>query len=268
VIADRITEGDLALIRRLEREVPYEVTAMVLAGSIGHGTYMPNHIDDIDILGVYMPTFNELFGIFPGSRHWIVSKEASRLDGTYYSFQRALYLLTKSNPNLMPLLFVEEADFLSLTAPWKRVVEARHLFVTKEFYRSLEGYARSQFRDMSKTMYEGYMGEKRKELVDRFGYDTKHAAHTIRILRMGIELMRTGSLNIDRTGIDADELLAIKTGALAREDLLRLADDHFTEFGASMEFTDLPERIDREAVNSLCISVLSDFTSFLANRGE
>lgn len=259
MISDRITHSDIELIRRVEREIPFDVTAMVLAGSIGHGTYVPRHIDDIDILGVYMPVADELFGIFPGSRHWIVSKEDGRLDGTFYSFQRALYLLTKSNPNLMPLLFVDGKEFLTLTPAWTLVVEARGLFVTKEFYKSLEGYARSQFRDMNKTVYEGYMGVKRKRLVDQFGYDTKHAAHTIRILRMGIELMRGGSMNIDRTGIDADEVLSIKLGALSRADLLDLAEEHFAQFAESMEHAGLPERIDREAVNALCVTVLSNF---------
>lgn len=56
------------------------------------------------------------------------------------------------------------------------------------------------------------MGERRKALVRRHGYDTKNAAHLIRLLRMGIEFLQSGELLVDRSGHDAGELLAIKRG--------------------------------------------------------
>ena len=83
-------------------------------------------------------------------------------------------------------------------------------------------YARDPYRDWSmqklKTRHNdlrgvsGYMGEKRRKNVERFGYDVKHGAHAIRLLRMGLEFLRTGSFNVDRTGIDAEEFKDIKRG--------------------------------------------------------
>jgi len=63
--------------------------------------------------------------------------------------------------------------------------------------------------------YHGHMGEKRKKLVDKFGYDTKNAAHLIRLLRMGIEFLKDGELYVER--FDAGELLSIKRGEWALE---------------------------------------------------
>ena len=43
----------------------------------------------------------------------------------------------------------------------------------------------------------GYMGQKRRELVRRVGYDAKNAAHLIRLLRMGIEFLTEGTLHVE-----------------------------------------------------------------------
>lgn len=53
----------------------------------------------------------------------------------------------------------------------------------------------------------------RAELELKFGYDTKHAAHLVRLIRMCKEILIHHKLFVDRTNIDADELKAIRQGA-------------------------------------------------------
>lgn len=55
--------------------------------------------------------------------------------------------------------------------------------------------------------------KKRATLEEKFGYDTKHACHLVRLLRCGVEILETGTLNVDRRGIDADELKSIRAGS-------------------------------------------------------
>jgi len=57
----------------------------------------------------------------------------------------------------------------------------------------------------------------RAVLEEKFGYDTKHACHLVRLLRCGVELLETGSLSVDRRGIDADELKFIRSGGWSFE---------------------------------------------------
>lgn len=64
---------------------------------------------------------------------------------------------------------------------------------------------------------------KRSELEEQFGYDTKHAMHLIRLLRMGEEALTTGKLNVLRP--DAKELLEIRNGAWTYEELLEYAEE-------------------------------------------
>ncbi|MFC7524066.1 DNA polymerase beta superfamily protein [Parapedobacter sp. GCM10030251] len=54
------------------------------------------------------------------------------------------------------------------------------------------------------------------------GYDTKNLMHTIRLLQMAEELMRTGTLTVKRG--NREELLAIKAGAHTYEALMDKAD--------------------------------------------
>ena len=53
--------------------------------------------------------------------------------------------------------------------------------------------------------------ESRSELEEKFGYDTKHAMHLVRLLRMAEEVLQEGIVRVKRP--DAKELLAIRDGA-------------------------------------------------------
>ena len=59
----------------------------------------------------------------------------------------------------------------------------------------------------------------RAELEVKFGFDAKHAGHLVRLYRMGKEILQTHKVNVDRTGIDADELIAIRNGAWTFEQI-------------------------------------------------
>src|SRR5690606_27726004 len=58
----------------------------------------------------------------------------------------------------------------------------------------------------------------RAELERQHGYDTKHAMHLIRLMRMGLEVLESGDLRVRRD--DADELSAIRDGAMSFDELL------------------------------------------------
>lgn len=68
--------------------------------------------------------------------------------------------------------------------------------------------------------------EVRSELEEEYGYDTKHAMHLVRLLRMGEEILSEGIVRVKRP--DAEELLAIRNGAWTYEELLEYAEhmDH------------------------------------------
>lgn len=64
--------------------------------------------------------------------------------------------------------------------------------------------------------------EKRSELEEKFGYDTKHAMHLVRLLRMGVESLTEGVVRVKRP--DAEELLSIRNGAWTYEEVVSYAE--------------------------------------------
>lgn len=64
--------------------------------------------------------------------------------------------------------------------------------------------------------------ETRSVLEEKFGYDTKHAMHLVRLLRMGKEILTDGKVNVFRE--DAKELLGIRNGDWEYHDLVEYAE--------------------------------------------
>ena len=93
-----------------------------------------------------------------------------------------------------------------------------------------------------------------RELEEQFGYDTKHAMHLVRLLRMGAEILSTGQVNVLRS--DATELLEIRNGKWSYDELLEYATSMDNEIrGHLYRNSDLRPRVDiRQAANILFIT--------------
>jgi hypothetical protein len=89
----------------------------------------------------------------------------------------------------------------------------------------------------------------RAELERQHGYDTKHAMHLIRLMRMGLEVLETGDLRVRRD--DADDLSAIRDGAMSFDELLAQADSLRSRMEAAAQSSSLPADIDASNVDGL-----------------
>lgn len=94
----------------------------------------------------------------------------------------------------------------------------------------------------------------RAELERKFGYDTKHAAHLIRLMRCGLEVLQSGQLLVRRP--DADELVAIRQGSWSYERLIDESEALTTALADALAKTTLPEDIDRSWVDELALSAI------------
>ncbi len=104
----------------------------------------------------------------------------------------------------------------------------------------------------------GRLGEKRKELILEHGYDTKNAAHCVRLLRMGIEYLKTGVMLVNRSGIDADELKSIKLGQWGLEKVKAEAEALFAETKSALAASTLPEQPDEAGAEKLLVEILEE----------
>ena len=85
---------------------------------------------------------------------------------------------------------------------------------------------------------------KRSELEEKFGYDTKHASHLVRLLKMGNEILRDGIVIVKRP--DAKELLEIRNGRYSYEEIIQLSNELLNEINNTVKKTELPPEVDKE----------------------
>jgi predicted nucleotidyltransferase len=98
---------------------------------------------------------------------------------------------------------------------------------------------------------------KRAELERKYGYDTKHALHLLRLLREGVEILRDGQINVYRP--DCEWLRAVKNGLLSYEELLETAAAYESQLEQLYDASPLPEEPDAEAIEALVVELQEQF---------
>lgn len=103
--------------------------------------------------------------------------------------------------------------------------------------------------------WEESRNEKRAALEAKYGYDTKHAYHLVRLIRMCKEILETGKVIVRRP--DWEELLAIRNGAWSCDHLIEYArteERMLDEICAKTKA--IPTLPDMYFVDNLCVEII------------
>lgn len=101
----------------------------------------------------------------------------------------------------------------------------------------------------------------RAALEEKFGYDTKHAYHLVRLIRMCREVLTTGKVIVKRP--DREELLAIRNGAWTYDQLIDFATIEEKELNLLYNSTNvLPKIPDKKKLDQLCIKLVEKSLSW------
>ena len=225
-------------------------------GSISHGTtILPKNggIDDKDVMGFLVPPKEYYFGLqkFEQIDTWV-----DEYDIVIYEAKKFFSLLLKNNPNVMGMLWLEPNLYIKKTELGQKLIDNREIFSSKLAYMSFTGYAYSQLKKLRMSEFKGYMGEKRRQMVEKIGYDAKNAAHLIRLLRMGIEFLSTGELNVMRH--DARQLVDIKQGNYKLEEIQQMANNLFPKAEEALIHSKLPNIPNYKKAEELLIEIIRD----------
>jgi uncharacterized protein len=227
-------------------------------GSVAHGTYVPNtdpaSIDDVDLMALCVPDESHYFGLEEFGSRGTEEIVVDPWDIVAYEVRKAVSLLLKGNPNVLSMLWLPEDLYTQRTPAGDLLIDNRDAFVGSHVYDAYVGYAMSQLRQMERVDHDGYMGPKRRSLVERFGYDCKNASHLIRLLRQCIEFLDTGELQVRRA--DAAELVAIKLGEWPLDRVKDEANRLFRLAEETHEHSALPPSPDTEKAGALCVEVV------------
>lgn len=239
--------------------IPNKCILLGYTGSISHGTKIeksnPDCIDDIDLLGVCVGEKSIYLGLDNFEQKIVKYNE---FDSVVYEIRKFFRLLLKQNPNVLGLLWLQDKDYIYKSLLGQQILNNRNLFVSKKAYHSFTGFAISQRHRMTHfpDVKAAYMGKKRYELVKKFGYDPKNLQHTIRTLRMGIEFLTDGHLQVFRP--DNDELKSIKRGEWSLDKgneeidrLLKLIREAYVK-------SSLPNEPNYKKANELLIDIIEE----------
>jgi predicted nucleotidyltransferase len=232
-------------------------------GSIAHNLHIPREaddvfgIDDIDYFGIYcfpLEYYLSLEGYYHSKE--VIDQKIEENDTVEYEIHKAFHLLSQCNPNIISFLWNKPKHLTEISEGGKLILENRKLFLARRRIRDgFAGYAYDQLRKLTAGAYKGYMGEKRKAVVDKYGYDTKNAATLLRLLRQGIEVLRTGEIQVYRTS-DRDFLLDVKTGEYTLNEIQEFADSNFKELDKAFDDSKVQLDNSKHKINELLVNVL------------
>ena len=113
----------------------------VVSGSHAYGTN--NKDSDIDLRGIFVHDPKAYLNVFEEPEPDISDEKN---DTTYFSLKRAFELLSKSNPNIIELLWMPEDCIRYKTPVMEVVFENRNLFISKACFETHSGYAFAQIK--------------------------------------------------------------------------------------------------------------------------
>lgn len=108
------------------------------------------------------------------------------------------------------------------------------------------------------TQYQTWLRQRnpaRAALEAKYGYDTKHGMHLVRLMRMGYEILTTGVVMVKRP--DAEELLAIRAGLWPYEQIVQYAEDMDKKMQEAYEKSHLPKAPDRNKLDEICAQLVN-----------
>lgn len=219
-----------------------------IVGSTIHGTAVQDGLEDLDLMAVCIEDAATFAG-FNACDTWTartkpmgVRSEAGDVDWVCYGLRKYLNLALKGNPSILLLLFVQEQHTRELTQKGRELRGLADAIVSKQAYMPFRGYMRQQHERL--LGLRGQRNVTRPELVERYGYDTKYAAHVVRLGLQGTELLSTGRLSLPMRDEDRALCVSIRQGgyslAAVSEQIIK-AERALDEANATSQLRERPD---------------------------
>jgi len=256
----------------LSGAIQYEV----VMGSVAYG--VSSDSSDFDIYGFAIAPKDDVFphlrGEVPGfdlckprfehyQEHHIIDASAlggrgREYDVCVYAIAKYFRLLMENNPNIIDSLFVPENCVLHCTPIGAMIRQRRQLFLHKGCWPKFKGYAYNQIK---KTHTKAPLG-KRKELVDKFGYDVKFAYHVVRLLNEVEQILIEQDLDLLRS---REQLKAIRRGDWSLEQVEAFFNDKEKRLEQLYLQSELPATADTDGIRQLLLDCLEQYYGNLTN---
>ena len=230
--ADRIVgstqsadSGDDALFER--------VILRTVIGSQAYG--LATEESDVDYRGIYLPSADMNWSL-AGAAEQIEREETQE---AYWELKKFIVLALKANPNVLECLYSPMVTFQSPLA--EELCDARDIFLSQLAFQTFGGYVISQFKRMQ------------ADLRNHGQFKWKQVMHLIRLQLTGIELLRSGRLQVD-VGQHRSRLMAIRLGEVPWQEIEKEHQQLNLEVRKAYEVCSLPPRPDYQRANRILLN--------------
>jgi len=203
-----------------------ETVYEVMMGSVAYG--VSNDTSDMDVYGVCVPDKSMVFphltgyinGFGPQPKTFEVYQkhhmqlEEKEYDVAIYSLVNYFNLCADNNPNMIDSLFVPKRCVIHMNDVGEHMRANKRLFLSKRIYTKLCGYAFKELKSLER--YNPSESGKRKELIERFGYDVKSAYHVVRLMLEAEQVLIENNLDLER---NREHLKHVRSGGYTLEAL-------------------------------------------------
>jgi hypothetical protein len=206
----------------------------VQTGSRAYGCH--NEDSDHDEVAIVLENLDERMEI--GKEPFTSGqKKIGSGDCHIYSLEKFCQLATQGNPNILEVCF---SPVLFYTPEGNELIENRNWFWSKQAGSRFLGYMKAQ-----KERLLGERGQKdvnRKDLVEKYGYDTKYAYHIIRLGLIGNEFITSGYIRLPMRDSHVKVLKAIRNGEWKIGEVIQEADEQERLMKLAIEHGAAPEK--------------------------
>lgn len=209
-----------------------------IVGSRSHG--LESEESDFDRRGFYIAGAAMQFSL-DGAPAQLVN---DRDQLCFWEVEKFLRLALKANPTVLECLYSPIVEIASPAICGQlEHFKKRGVFLSRRAHQTFMGYADSQFEKMARA-YEQHGIVK-----------WQHAMHLIRLLRVGIRLVRTGTLSVVVPADEREELLAIKRGERNWDEVSALRSALAEQFQQAAKHSVLPAEPKEEEVNQFLVDL-------------
>lgn len=234
---------------------------VTLMGSVAYGVSNPD--SDYDYYGFCIPPKHiiapHLAGVIPGfgnqgekfdqwqQAHIVFNDK--EYDFQIFSIVKYFDLCMGSNPNMIDSIFTPARCIGFATQVAEHVRDNRKLFLSKECWPKFKGYAGSQLHKIDNNNPSG----KRKELVDKYGYDVKFAYHIVRLMDEVEQILMEGDINLERA---KETLKQIRRGEWTITQLKDWYNDKSKQLEELYHKSELPLKSDEDKIKKVLLECL------------
>ena len=191
----------------------------------------------------------------------VFDKREREFDFNIYNIVKYFSLCSGCNPNMIDSLFVPQRCVVHINSIGQMVRNNRKIFLSKKCYHTYKGYSYSQIGKMNNKEYKE--NEERREDIEKYGFDTKHAKHLVRLINQCEQIFVEGDLDLERS---KEQLKSIGRGEWKKDDIMEYFKNKETILDKLyIESNVIPYEIQKKEIKKLLIECLEHHYGNLDN---